>query len=235
MKPGEEQQLAIPTTEVYMAIEEQLLVNIGKYLGRYKDKLNEVDITAWQVQQIQDIYKLTQENIKVIAKHSGLAIEEVNKLLEEVGYGTVKGSEAFYLQAVESGLLMSTNPIDQSLVLQSILWTFQQQALDKFNLVNTTLLQQSQLAYLNIVNQTVGKVLTGTITGQEALRQTAKQFSDIGVPALIDKAGKRWSTEAYVNMLTRTMSNNIANEMQDARMSEYNIDLIEVSSHLGAR
>jgi len=67
------------------------------------------------------------------------------------------------------------------------------------------------------------------------LRRVSSEWAQKGVPALIDKAGRQWSTEAYVGMVTRTMSNNIANEMQDERMNEYGVDLVEVSSHDGAR
>jgi len=97
------------------------------------------------------------------------------------------------------------------------------------------MLKQAQQVYLDILNTTVGKVLGGVITPQQALRQTVSKWAQKGIPAFIDKAGRKWSTEAYINNVTRSTSNNVANEMQMKRGDEYGVDLIEVSSHLGAR
>ncbi|WP_238594764.1 phage minor capsid protein, partial [Caenibacillus caldisaponilyticus] len=67
------------------------------------------------------------------------------------------------------------------------------------------------------------------------LREVIGKWAEDGIPALIDKAGRRWSTEAYVNMVTRTMVTRISNDMQTARFQEYGVDLVEISSHADSR
>lgn len=49
------------------------------------------------------------------------------------------------------------------------------------------------------------------------------------------RAGREWSPEAYLNMDIRTTVNNVAHQAQFSRMDDYGVDLIEVSSHAGAR
>ncbi|MGG4042115.1 phage minor capsid protein [Bacillus smithii] len=234
MDPKRQQQLAMPTVEVYLAIEEQILINIAKALKDDKSLLED-NVYSWQVQQLAKLGSLTQANIITIAKQSGLAIDEVSKMLEKVGYESVDEIESDLQKAVQMGLLVKPPSILQSTMLSDVLLTYQMQAKNTFNLVNTTMLQQSQQIYLDIVNQTVGKVLAGVSTPQQALREMAQKWAEKGVPALIDKKGRQWSTEAYLNMVTRSLSNNVANEMQFARMEDYGADLIEVSSHIGAR
>jgi hypothetical protein len=236
MDPLKQQQLTIPVVEVFLAIEEQILINIAKRLKKHQSLLDEDNIESWQLQQLSELGSLTQQNIITIAKHSGLAINEVSKMLEQAGYTAVQEYEGDLQEAVQMGLLVQppTGP-EFSPVLQAILSTYQAQAINTFNLVNTTLIKQAEQAFLDIVNQTTGKVLAGVLTPKQALREVAAKWADEGIPALIDKANRKWSTEAYVNMILRTMNNRIANDMQDARMDEYGADLIEVSSHLGAR
>ncbi|MBU8773195.1 phage minor capsid protein [Cytobacillus oceanisediminis] len=235
MDPLKQQQLAIPTVEVYLSIEEQLLINIAKQLKKHQSLLDEDNIVSWQTEQLSMLGQLTQQNIITIAKHSGLAVNEVAKALEQAGFSTVAEYEVILQEAVQMGLLVQPPSIESSQALQDVLAAYQSQALDVFNLVNTTLLEQAQQVYLDIINQTVGKVLAGNVTPQQALREYASKAAEKGVPALIDKAGKRWSTEAYMNMVMRSTVNNVANDMQDARMGDYGVDLLEVSSHLGAR
>jgi Phage minor capsid protein 2 len=235
MDPLKQQQLTMPVVEVFLAIEEQILINIAKRLKKHKGMLDE-DILSWQAQQLSELGALTQQNIITIAKHARLSIDEVTKMLKKAGYTTVQEYEGDLQEAVQLGLAIQppTGP-EVSPSLQAILSAYQAQAMNTFNLVNTTLIQQAEQAYLDIVNQTVGKVLAGVQTPREALREVAGKLAEKGIPALIDKAGKQWSTEAYMNMVMRSMSNRIANDMQDARMAEYGVDLIEVSSHMGAR
>lgn len=235
MDPIKQQQLAMPTVEVFLSIEEQILINIANYLKKHKSLLTEDNITAWQAEQLSMLGDLTQKNIVTIARHAGMAVNEVTKMLENAGYSAVQEHEGDLQEAVQLGLLIQAPSIEESVGLQDVLTSFQQQAKDVFNLVNTTLIQQSQQAYLDIINQTAGKVLAGVQTPQQAVREAARVWAEKGIPSLIDKSGKRWSTEAYINMVMRSMSNRVANTMQDTRMDEYGADLIEVSSHMGAR
>lgn len=230
-----QQQMTIPITKVYMDIEDEILMNIARKLKRDKSLLTDEGIQSWQSLKLGEIDSLTKENRKLIAKKAGITKKEVDKLLREAGYGALKRDEKELQKAAEKGKIAKAPPIEESDNIARVLASYQNQALDTFNLVNTTLLDQSEQAFLDIVNSTTGKVMAGITTPHKALRETASKWADYGVPALVDKGGKRWSTEAYVNMVMRSTSNNVANEMQDARMDDYGIDLIEISSHIGAR
>ncbi len=56
-----------------------------------------------------------------------------------------------------------------------------------------------------------------------------------GIPCFMDKLGREWSPEAYINMDIRTTCGNVAHQMQFDRMDDYDTTLLEVSSHNGAR
>jgi hypothetical protein len=234
MTPEKNQQLSMPIVEVYLAIEEQILINIAKRLKKHKSLLDD-NIQSWQFQQLMELGTLTQQNIITIAKHAGMAVNEVSNMLEQAGYSAVNEIEGDLAEAVQMGILIQPPSIEESPALAAILTVYQQQARTTFNLVNTTMLQQAEQVYIDVLNQTVGKVLTGVQTPREALRETVQRWAEQGIPALIDRKGRKWTTEAYVNTVMRSMSNKIANDMQFARMDDYGVDLIEVSSHLDAR
>ncbi|MBP1971590.1 hypothetical protein J2Z83_003741 [Virgibacillus natechei] len=228
------QNLSKPTVDVYNGIEEQLLINIAERIARHNSLLDG-DIEAWQTQVLSELNSLSDDNVKFLASQTDKTKDEIVKMLDKAGYGSLTENEEILQEGVKAGRLDEPPKLRESSALAGILATYEAQATDKMNLVNSTLLDQSQQAYRDIVNRTTGQVLAGVSTGQEALRQTASEWAEQGVPALIDRGGRRWSTEAYVSAVTRSTSNNIANEMQLERMEEYGSDLIEISSHSGAR
>lgn len=56
-----------------------------------------------------------------------------------------------------------------------------------------------------------------------------------GIPAFVDKSGREWSPEAYVNMDIRATVKNTALEAQFSTMDSLGQDVFEVSSHPGSR
>lgn len=241
MDPLRQQQLTAPVVEVFLSIEEEILLNIAKALRKGKGLLDETDdgisFERWQTQKLGELGALSQRNIITIAKHAQMSIDAVSEMLETAGFEAVGENEADLAEAVQEGQLVAppSGNLKESPALEGVLLSFQRQARETFNLVNTTMLDQSQQIYLNILNETTGKVLTGNKTPRQALAETAMRWAENGVPALVRKDGKKMSTEAYVSMVMRSMSNSVANEMQFARMEEYGADLVEVSSHMGAR
>ena len=130
---------------------------------------------------------------------------------------------------------------------------FQRQAASDLNLVNTVMGYKAKSAYVNAVNaiyrdtaegrqgaldimgKGAAKAVSGQMSLQEATRKTIRELAQKGIPAFVDKRGREWSPEAYVMMDMRSTLGNTARAAQNARCDEYNIQLIEVSSHMGAR
>lgn len=235
MDKRELQNLSQPVTDVYLGIEEQILLNIAKRLAKHNSLLTEDDIQSWQVQALSELEGLSQKNIQFMSSKSGKTIEEVRKALEKAGYNMIEDNEKVLQRAAKEGLLNEAPPVAESAAIASILESYERQSQETLNLVNSTMLNQSEQAYLDIINRTTGEVLSGVSTPQQALRKTVGEWAETGTPALIDKAGKRWSSEAYISTVMRSTSNNVANDMQEARFDEYGNDLVEISSHSGAR
>ncbi|PGR97608.1 phage minor capsid protein [Bacillus thuringiensis] len=239
LPPEKSQQLSLFVVDIYNAIEEELLLNMARMLKHDMPLLlaaeNGDQYQHWRMVQLNKLGTLEKQQLETLAKHSGKTVEEVRAMLKAAGSAAIADHEDIYNQAMKLGLLEVAPPTATNATLIGILNAYVNQALNTLNLVNTTMLKHSQQMYLDVLNTTVGKMLTGTITQQQAVRQTIAEWSNKGIPGFVDKSGKRWSAEAYVNMVCRSTSNNVANEMQDERMKDYGVDLVETSSHMGAR
>ena len=69
----------------------------------------------------------------------------------------------------------------------------------------------------------------------KAVRTTIHEMAEKGIPAFVDKSGREWSPEAYVNMDIRATVKNTALDAQFEVMDKFEQDVFEVSSHPGSR
>lgn len=229
------QSLTKDAERVFLQVEDEILMNAAKKIGRDKSLLTEDAIESWQANKLNQLGKLDEENIKILAKYSNVELRELEKMLEEVGYQAVDEVEGDMKKGADKGILLNPPDIEDSESLIQVLNAHKEEAKKKINNINNTMLSQANVKYTQVVNDVTGQVVAGIKTPHQALRQVAREWAEQGIPAMVDSLGRQWSTEAYVSTVIRSSANNIANEMQDARMDEYGNDLIEVSSHAGAR
>lgn len=229
---------------VYNAIEEQMLINIAKRIKRSNDLLEEVKtsgemekIKSWQLEQLSQLGNLSKEQIEVIAKNARKIADEVENILRVSGYQAVDEIEEILERQVgrNDDIIQPPTDAKDSNNLMDILQAYEDQSLDKLNLVNSTMIDQSNVKYRDLINKTVGKVLSGTVTPQQALRESVQEIANRGFPALIDRAGREWTPEAYVDMTIRSTRGSVARSMQEERIKDYGGDLVEISAHDGAR
>jgi len=81
------------------------------------------------------------------------------------------------------------------------------------------------------VQQTIA---TGRLEGdsvKEIAKTVKSAFEKQGFTVLVDRGGNKWSLEQYSEMLTRTQLLSANNEGVTNRAGDFNIDIVEISSH----
>lgn len=237
------QQEAETIDSVYIDLEAQLMQNIALHL---RDWDKPIDTDRWLMQKLSEIGKLNKENIKIIAQMSGISQTAAERMLFEAAEEAVKMMEPGFRYMARQGLIDSVVEADKSKNVKQVMKNLQKQAKDSLNLTNTTMLHKTQEAFksliqntaeeaLKIMNNNTGAVITGAESRQQALRKTIRQFNDNGITGFVDKRGRNWTPEAYVNMAMRTTAGSVANEVQTARCEDMGVNLIQIDSHSGAR
>lgn len=246
--PQKIQDLADPIEEIYIHIVDELLVNIGRHIT----SPTWTHTAAWEIQKLSELGRLTEENAAIINKWIKQMPREVRDTMEATRSAALDRLEKEMEQAAAAGYV--TPPMRDSTA--QILKDMSEQAADRYNLVNTNMLQSSVDQYAaavqltqqeydkltaqkettqGILNDTAASVASGTETRTQAARRAIKRISDEGLTGFIDRAGRSWTPEAYVNMVTRTTVHNTAIQATKAFMQDYNTEVFQVSSHAGAR
>lgn len=237
------QQEAETIDSVYIDLEAQLMQNIARHL---KDWNKPIDTDQWLMQKLAEIGKLNKENIKIIAQMSGVSQTAAERMLFEAAEEAVKMTEPGFRYMARQGLIDSVVEAYKSKNVKRVMKNLQKQAKDSLNLTNTTMLHKAQEAFkslvqntaeeaLKILNNNTAAAITGAEARQKALRKTIRQFNDKGITGFVDKSGRNWTPEAYINMCMRTTAGSVANEVQTARCEDMGVNLIQIDSHSGAR
>lgn len=240
-------RLSEPVENAYLACIDRLIVNIAKHLGTGKA----FRTADWETRKLAELGQLTQENARIINEETRRVPEEIRKALEETSKIALDDLEKAVREAIARGAIEEA-PANSVL---NLLRDLSEQAVDTANLVNTVMLQSCQSAYLLAVNNTVlwenqildaaaaqkalneaaTAVTLGTETRRQALQKAISQMADNGIYGFVDRAGRHWSPEAYMNMDIRTTVHNAAIQSIRARQEDYGSDIFQVSSHAGAR
>ena len=243
-------EFSAPLVRVLLDMEDDILREIAAQLSRDGDIS---DTSKWRIRQLARAGRFDKRAAAIIAGYSevedGQAMDAVLAAAEtEIGYldNAVQAANA-------AGLSEYFSDIPAEASAMNAAKAFQRQAASDLNLVNTVMGYKAKSAYVNAVNaiyrdtaegrqsaldvmgKGAAKAVSGQMSLQEATRKTIRELAQKGIPAFVDKRGREWSPEAYVMMDMRSTLGNTARAAQDARCDQYGINLIEVSSHMGAR
>jgi hypothetical protein len=251
MKPYDLEKLASPLAKLYMKIEDDLLTCIAQ---RLEKNLTITDTAKWELHMLAQMGSLNKDAAKIIAQRAREAPYILRAALETAAQEAIDSLEPACKEAVKKGYAENTK-IPPSRRVQQAVQAYWKQAKRRQNLVNTVMRYKVKPAWISLIkgirgyidkdvakqpiydilNKHTGAAIIGTETRQQAVRKAIEELLDKGIPAFVDRRGREWSPEAYINMDVRTTANNVAHQAQFDRLDDYDLDLVEVSSHSGAR
>lgn len=211
-------------------IETRLILNTLKHLtkGNYAS-------AEWGADRLKELGLLQDTNVKILE-------DELNKLYPEI---TAEFQRTQVATANETAKLVPASRLDQAVPvgsserLKGILSAFENKAIGDISKTGSTMIAGLNNVYENTIQEIIAE---GFITGESqrktikrVVQETSKLLNKDGVTALVDKAGRSWSLEGYGQMVVRSNNRQVATQTQEERFDEYGVDLIEVSSHVGAR
>lgn len=244
--------LAAPIADAYTSVEERLLVRIARQLSLNDDhQLNEV--SKWQLKQLAKHGLLRQDAHKIIAAGTkgipGDVADSVRKAIDDT--------------LAEDGIQGMWHNQQFAESAANAVKHYRNQAKNVYNQVNTVMKYKAESTFvravntvadkwtqeqrraqseiankqdvLNILNSNTASVVSGAESRTKAVRTTIHEMAEKGIPAFVDKSGREWSPEAYVNMDIRATVKNTALEAQFSTMDSLGQDVFEVSSHPGSR
>lgn len=215
--------------ELYNSLEGELIRLLIKRLksGRHED------VTQWQTRKLQELRLFNSDVTKELAKVTEIAEPEIRRMFEEAGKGIVTDIDKAMVQPVKP---LPTNLDRVMRAYSNQVWS------DIDNYVNQTLVTtnygrgSAQVAYQQVLNQTVANFNTGLHTFEQAVEKSVQDLAQKGIRTILtDRGGHSWSLENYTRTVLKSTLGNTYDDLRKDRMSEYDVHTVVVTSHVGAR
>ena len=249
MTPKDYLEISEAIEGIYQRIVDELLINIAKHFtvkGWERTRY-------WEIKKLSEMGALTEESVQIIAKNTGKLPEEIRKAFLQVAERACMDIDPQLKKAAEKGVLQDPGTeASTSVLMRDMVQAYADQAVDKMNMTNQTMLESTRQVYQRAVIKVVSEeqleeakqiletqsleVTTGQETRVRAIRKAMDQMSAAGIMGFYDRAGRAWSPDAYSAMVVRTTSHNAYVKAIQTRQQEFGGgDVFQVSSHPGAR
>lgn len=213
------------------AVESEILADIARLL-----KGGHIDSADWKIEKMRKLAVLNDRAADKLRRYRDAVQDGTATAVDEAAMQALLAGEDTFKKAKDAGAtLKDALPLEADPTIKATIEAWQSTAKTQINLTMATMLERSSQVYVDTLNRVTAQVLSGAMSGREALVRAVKEWSQRGLPSIIDKAGRQWTTEAYANMVIRTNTRRVITEVQMERALEYGADLIEVSAHSGAR
>lgn len=216
-----------PLWDVYVDIEHEFIMAVAALLG------NEDRLQIWMDSPFRGQQELRRALDDIINRHWNKTIrKDLKGAFELNAKTTLESDEKIYRLALEEdAVIRQAIPIKQSATLQRILETGYL-SVEQATMTANTIARASTIARLN---QATLSVATGQVSLTQAIKKAAQEMADEGVAGYIYPSGATIGLPEYIRREVVTQVMNTTRELTFARANEWGSDLIQISSHAGAR
>lgn len=221
-----------PAEEIAEALHQDILNRIIERIVTRFQRGDDYVLTAvdkWQLQTLQEAGFLLEDIQKDIAKATGRMQTEIAEAMEDAGVTTTKYDDKIYRGAGLNPIPLTQSPFMINLMQD----TYEQTMGDWKNFTNISKHAVHDL-FVNACDTAYQQAMTGMISPAQAVREALEKVVEGGV--YVEYAnGRKDTIETATARAVRTGISQASARIQLARMDEMNVDLVVVSSHLGAR
>lgn len=219
--------LPLPVYEYYYTATQEIIADIARRISK------EGYITATasnQMLKLQEIGAVEDYVLHKLAEATSLSQDALIALFNESATLSLTYDDKIYRAAGYNPMPVKDNPALQQIInagLRKTNGTFK-------NLTATTARTASQ-QFENILDDAYNKLLSGAFSYQEVIKQGIKELASKGVSSITYPSGRTDTLDVAFRRATLTGMNQTALNVQEHRLKEFGIELVETTAHAGAR
>lgn len=220
--------ITLPIEEIYNQFIESVLLDITRRLL----KMGKITASAaWQAQRVIESGRVFDDVLKRISKLTGMTEKELRKGFREAGVRVLK---------FDNRILAAAGQVPVNLNLS---WAMQQVLLAGMKKTNNTLrnlvmttANTAQFAFLEAADLAYMQVVHGTMSYSQAIRAAIKNVAAKGLTVInYEKTGRNDQLDVAMRRAVLTGVSQTAAAISYENILSNDVDLIEVSAHIGAR
>lgn len=210
--------------DILNRIIERILIRFGR-----EDDYILTPVDKWQIEVLQDAGFLLEDIQKEIAKATGRMQEEIAQAMEDAGVLALEYDDDLYRAA---GL--DPKPLTQSPHLVRLMQDAYEQTLGEWKNFTSISKRAVHSMFVDACDKAYTQAMSGMISPTQAYLEALETIVEGGVHVTYP-GGRKDTIETATARAIRTGISQASGRIQLARMDEMDVDLVIVSSHLGAR
>ncbi|MBQ4447420.1 MAG: phage minor capsid protein [Clostridia bacterium] len=219
--------VAEPVRQLFSGIEQQMACDIAERIVKAGSYIGKVDYNVFKGKQFG---KLTRELRSMLRKGQAISKQQIQRLMTESVTESVKTDDAIFRAAGIEPIPVADSPAQQAIILQGTQSTAQ--LMENYT---HTMATSSYQAFTSSLDQAYLSVVTGSSDYVSAIRHAVNELASNGVSSFSYASGAHTSVEAGVRRAILTGINQTVAKLALARCDEFGTDLVETTSHAGAR
>lgn len=223
---------AEPAEDIAEALHQNILKRIIERILLRFDRDDDYVLTAidkWQIEVLQEAGFLLEDIQKEIISATGLMQTEIAEAMEDAGVRALEYDDKIYRDSE-----LNPVPLTQSPELIALMQRDYEATMGDWTNFTRTTAEAVQQTFIKACDTAYHQAMTGTISARQAAKEAIEKVIADGVYVEYP-TGHRDTIEAATTRAVRTGVSQASAHIQLARMEEYNVEFVLVSSHLGAR
>ena len=215
--------------EIAARLHTDIVKRIARRVLARQKRGNDYILTAadkWRIQSLIDAGYLRDDIVEDIAKATNLETAEIAEAFRDAGVTATKYDDEVYQ---EMGL-----PTDRSPYFSRLMQRNYEATMGTWENATRTTADASQQLFINTMDEIYNRVATGSQSYTEAFTEAINLLAQTGVVVLYP-SGHKDTIETATLRCVRTGISQASAQIQLQRMDEFGVDLVVVSSHMGAR
>ena len=231
LEPEQIAGLADYFLDVYAQVEKDITADVARRICKAKYL---TPTAKWQLERAKQIGMLQKDVDQILAKATGLSQDHIIKLMGETAHTALAADDAIYKLAGYAPVNIS-----KSDTLKAILLRGTKNTLAEMRNFTRTTARISRKALEKALDRAYLQIMSGAFTPEQAIKNAINDLAKQGITRIAyENEGKRPSSislEAGIRLAVTTGINQTCGDLQIARANELGSDLVETSSHSGAR
>jgi hypothetical protein len=215
--------------EIAARLHTDIVKRIARRVLARQKRGNDYILTAadkWRIQSLIDAGYLRDDIVEDIAKATNLETAEIAEAFRDAGVTATKYDDEVYQ---EMGLPTAQSPYFSRLMQRNY-----EATMGTWENATRTTADASQQLFINTMDEIYNRVATGSQSYTEAFTEAINLLAQTGVVVLYP-SGHKDTIETATLRCVRTGISQASAQIQLQRMDEFGVDLVVVSSHMGAR
>ncbi|HIZ47241.1 MAG TPA: phage minor capsid protein [Candidatus Gemmiger excrementavium] len=215
--------------ELWQQVEDDILRDIARRIGKMPDRDTLTDTAAWQAWRYEQMQACHQDVLSLLSRYSGKSKAEIRRMLLDAGLATLASDDALY-----QAMGFAPSAIDTNQALNNLLNAGYRQTLGSWQNLTATTASTVTGELERVLDRAWLQVSSGAFSYDVAIRRAvdglATHMNGVTYPS-----GHKDTLEVAVRRAVLTGTNQTCAKLQLARAEEMGCEYVEVSAHAGAR